>query len=95
MINLSASKINREEIYFSGMWLYLSLLSPSPRPHTGWSGGGGFENGGQESPDPTTYGMFSLEGQQENRVSYQCVGRGNQGPEQRAQTHLIPPCVTP
>jgi len=93
MVNLPVLKINREELYFSGP--YLSPYSPSPRPQTGWSGRREFEDsigGGDRmwGPDSTVSGMFSLEGQRENRVPYLCGGRRNPGSEQRAQDAPTP-----
>ena len=43
MVNFPVLKINGEKIYFSGP--YLSPSTPSPRPQTGWSGRGEFEEG--------------------------------------------------
>lgn len=94
MVNLPVLKINREELYFSG--LYLSPSSPSPRAQTGWSERGEFEDGiggGDKMWGPDS-GMFSLEGQRKNRVLYLCGGRRNPGSEQRAQDPH-PPAASP
>ena len=93
MVNLPVLKINGEKIYFSGP--YLSPSTPSPRPQTGWSGRGEFEDGINAGdrmwgPDSMVSGMFSLGGERESRVPYLCGGRRNPGSEQRAQDP--PPC---
>lgn len=53
MVNLPVLKINREKIYYSGP--YLSPSTPSPRPQTGCSGRGEFEDsivGGGQNVGP-------------------------------------------
>lgn len=90
MVNLPVLKINREELYFSG--LYLSPFSPSPRTQTGWSERGEFEDGiggGDEMWGPDS-GMFSLEGQRKTE-SYTCVEGGETQAQSRGHKAPTPP----